>query len=571
MPGKIPKEIKILTRVEVGMVGLCNPVMSMSVMHGSGQAYLKRYNCTLVKDVNEVARQLPRHMSLSDLAVLRPEGCTQQPNDLRFRPAVVLNALRWLQQNNPLYAHVVLDENVFDDPLSVEYSDVEELPFNAEETVELDDALRTVGASVSTNPTTNTSFTETLLLRPPDATSTEQHLQESLVSDDIVREWRGIQPGSQTVVALPRSSTFANPVTHPHYFELCFPNLFPYGRGGPGDLNVLSDVEHARTMLTRGGVYGETYRWYQMYSPYYFTLYAHLMRRKVGGLVATIVKNATTSGHHPTNLRGRNEYAEGEDEDDEGRGLDDDDGADSDNEGGVSYAVHDAELTVANVLAVEAHMRESRNSMRNETVKKLMDRLTPYAQSLPGTVPHIKCERRKLLAMVASHVVSLAGRMVWFVTMTNPAPYSDDLFNILTGTNAPLHFASSDDDVQDITRKVDELDRTSRARLLGEHPALALRLSKLKVDAVWRLLITDGLAQPLGRVSDLWYRTEFQARLIDHIHAMVAVARKQLEDSLHANKSPLPDIVDTQVIACQPVAICVHIMVLFGRMLCGNT
>mmetsp|Transcript_36895 Transcript_36895/g.62124 ORF Transcript_36895/g.62124 Transcript_36895/m.62124 type:complete len:207 (+) Transcript_36895:848-1468(+) len=135
----------------------------------------------------------------------------------------------------------------------------------------------------------------------------------------------------------------------------------------------------------------------------------------------------------------------------------------------------------------------------------------------------------------------------------------------------PLHFASSDDDVQDITRKVDELDRTSRARLLGEHPALALRLSKLKVDAVWRLLITDGLAQPLGRVSDLWYRTEFQARLIDHIHAMVAVARKQLEDSLHANKSPLPDIVDTQVIACQPVAICVHIMVLFGRMLCGNT
>ena len=67
---------------------------------------------------------------------------------------------------------------------------------------------------------------------------------------------------------------------------------------------------------------------------------------------------------------------------------------DSDNEGDVSHADNDPVLSVANVLATmapsggeEANANGRRNTLHDDTVQKLIGRLTPYAQSLPGTAP----------------------------------------------------------------------------------------------------------------------------------------------------------------------------------------
>jgi hypothetical protein len=150
--------------------------------------------------------------------------------------------------------------------------------------------------------------------------------------------------------------------------------------------------------------------------------------------------------------------------------------------------------------------------------------------------------------MISSDVVRRAGRFTWFISMANPAPYTDDVFNVLSATHNPLHEASSDADVLAVTEKVNELTRSARLTVLGDHPALALRLSKLRVNAVWKLLIVDSAAQPLGRVSDVWMRTEFQGRLIDHIHAMVAISSgKPRPGSIHEHKRSLPDIMETEV------------------------
>jgi len=203
---------------------------------------------------------------------------------------------------------------------------------------------------------------------------------------------------------------------------------------------------------------------------------------------------------------------------------------------------------VENIRKAANDVHANRNSLKDPIVKGLINRLTPYAKSLPGTVPHIKCERRKLLAMISSDVVRRAGRFTWFISMAYPAPYTDDVFNVLLATHNPLHEASSDVDVFAVREKVDELTRSTRMTLLGDHPALALRLSKLRVNAVWKLLIVDSAAQPLGRVSDVWMRTEFQGRLIDHIHAMVAISsEKARPGSIHENKRSLPDIMETEV------------------------
>jgi hypothetical protein len=208
----------------------------------------------------------------------------------------------------------------------------------------------------------------------------------------------------------------------------------------------------------------------------------------------------------------------------------------------------DEDFTVENLRKAANNVNANRNSLNDPIVKNLINRLTPFAKSLPGTVPHIKCERRKLLSMISSDVVRRAGRFTWFISMANPAPYTDDVFNVLTGTHNPLHEASSDEDVLAVREKVNELTRGTRVALLGDHPALALRLSKLRVNAVWKILIVDSAAQPLGRVSDVWMRTEFQGRFIDHIHAMVAIScQKSRPGSIHEHKRSLPDIMETEV------------------------
>ena len=311
MTGMIPKEISILTRLEISMVSLCNPVISISIMPSSMQKYMRRYCCTIVKDINDIALKLPRHLDLSEVAVLRAAGKLPRDGyakDLQFRPTAVLAALRWLKANNPMYDHVTVEDASFSNPSSDDFEDVNPLTLDDDDVTELNGALHNVGGGVSTNPSAESSYSEVLLLQTPESNSTEQNLQNNLGIDPNIRKRSKSAPGP-LCIDLNTSSTFVHPMTDKLYYELCFPNLFPYGRGGPGDIHNLSDMEHARAMLQRGSIYGECNRVFQTHPPYYFTVYAHSMRRKVGGIAATIASSAPSSGY-PTNLCGQNDIGE---------------------------------------------------------------------------------------------------------------------------------------------------------------------------------------------------------------------------------------------------------------------
>jgi hypothetical protein len=315
MTGMIPKEINILTRLEISMVSLCNPVMSISIMPSSMQKFMKRYCCTIVKDINDVALKLPRHLDMTEVAVLRAAGKPPQDvhaKDLQFRPTVVLVALRWLKANNPMYAHVVVEDASFDNPSFDDFEDVDPLTLDVDDVTELNGALHNVGDGVST-PSAESSFSEVLLLQTPETTNTEESLQNNLGNDPNVRK-RSNSALGPLFIDLETSSTFVHPMTDELYYELGFPNLFPYGRGGPGNIHNLSVMEHARAMLRRGSIYGKCHRIFQTHPPYYFTVYAHSMRQKVGGIDATIASSAPSTGN-PTNLRGQNEIGDLDEED----------------------------------------------------------------------------------------------------------------------------------------------------------------------------------------------------------------------------------------------------------------
>jgi hypothetical protein len=158
-----------------------------------------------------------------------------------------------------MYAHIVVEDTSFDNPSSDDFEDVDPLTLDADDVTELNGALHNVGGGVSTNPSAEISFSEVLLLQTPETTSTEESLQNTLGSDPNVRKRSKSAPGP-LLIDLETSSTFVHPMTDELYYELCFPNLFPYGRGGPGDIHNLYDMEHARAMLQRGSIYGECHR-----------------------------------------------------------------------------------------------------------------------------------------------------------------------------------------------------------------------------------------------------------------------------------------------------------------------
>ena len=425
------------------------------------------------------------------------------------------SALRWLKQHNFLYKSIEFEESDFGTTSSNEFRDVENvLQLSEEESAEFSEALRTVSEGVSTNPHTVAMDPDIMLLRPPSSTCPEADVRDCLHPDS----------SNNTVipeVVRQRPTDFSHPMTDPYFYEKCFPHLWPYGRGGPGDhLNgeghCMDADTHAKVMLHRGF----DRRW-QQYPPYYFTAYAHSVQRKVGGMVATALRETVNADGEPAN------YAE----------MDEEDAADGEEiHGQTDYARGDPTLTAGNVQALLDGTSTAGIKINDPAVKSILGRLVPYARSVPGSNLHIRYERNKLLAILSSHAVRNEGHLSWFLSSASAEPEHDDIFRIIAGTDNPITSKSTSEEREAVLDVVDTYCAGARRQLLGMHPALAVRLFVIKMDALWTHVLC-GSHQPLGFVQDIWRRIEFQRRLVPHEHAVVWVARNhaatKLPGSMH--------------------------------------
>ena len=99
-PGDVPVELQDLTRVEVTLIALYNPVMTLALVATSGHSVLKDYRFSVVNDVAHVTTQLPAEPSLDTICILRcvrndenvEPAFESQRNELTFRHAKVHTA-----------------------------------------------------------------------------------------------------------------------------------------------------------------------------------------------------------------------------------------------------------------------------------------------------------------------------------------------------------------------------------------------------------------------------------------------------------------------------------------------
>jgi hypothetical protein len=102
--GTIPECLVGLTVVEVSMIALINPITTVR-LEGNSHFVAKTPVYTIMNNVQKIANQLPRRLTLMDFAILRTfKGIKSK--DYSFRPSRVIAALYWLKRNNIHYSTI---------------------------------------------------------------------------------------------------------------------------------------------------------------------------------------------------------------------------------------------------------------------------------------------------------------------------------------------------------------------------------------------------------------------------------------------------------------------------------
>lgn len=187
-----------------------------------------------------------------------------------------------------------------------------------------------------------------------------------------------------------------------YYLPCCFPTLFPYGRGCPSDINGsnITMGVHCAHMLCRGG--GPNPRSFQNSTNYIFTMYTMEMKRKIGGVAYIAEKKILDESQEEDAPPTAEQVLK----------L-------------LSYLENDVGVISSTTADITS------NQIHHDEMKRLLNRLIPYAKGLQGTPMQISHEKSKLMAMISSPVINKEGSFRWFTTFAPSDLYENRLMEIV--------------------------------------------------------------------------------------------------------------------------------------------
>ena len=300
IPGNAPPELIGLTTVEISMIALINPLSKMRLEGKSHYQSTKPTYC-IYNNVNTIAEKLPRQLTDADFAILRTyQG--EISKDFTFRPAVVIRALCWLKENNHLYANVVLEApqpwKTNDGDFHNREMSIATIDLSQDETTLIDEGRDIVDQTDHSADESSGTACDLLLISSYEGSSNMDLLQEAL--EDNVDTGQDENMSSQTVsninaekllaiiVERGGQAEFTDARKEEFLIEMCFPQYFPYGRGGPSDplskhksLPITSRIlKFANLALTSGGHYRKLQNDFRFISLCYFIF----MRKRMAGM-----------------------------------------------------------------------------------------------------------------------------------------------------------------------------------------------------------------------------------------------------------------------------------------------
>ncbi|XP_064625952.1 uncharacterized protein LOC135486782 [Lineus longissimus] len=161
---------------------------------------------------------------------------------------------------------------------------------------------------------------------------------------------------------------------------------------------------------------------------------------------------------------------------------------------------------------ITAKMLTNKDAVR-EILKS--DKGFRFLQPVRGTPPYWERTLKDLFAMIKQ-----IGIPTWFVTFSAAdLRWPEVLHALLLNSSDPK-------------RNIEDLSFQEKSKLLQENPVLAARMFDHRVHVLFHQLLLSK-AEPLGKVVDYFWRTEFQCRGSPHIHCLLWIenAPKLDEDS----------------------------------------
>ena len=332
-----------------------------------------------------------------------------------------------------------------------------------------------------------------------------------------------------------------------HYWEKSFPALYPYGRGGPSDILASGKTfsVYAKHRLMQGGLMFAQGRRYQWNASWIFMAYHTETRRKIAGITGAAAREKT-------DLRATGLADDQETENMNSEILPDNDEmmeflvnqnvhcgnssvnadsylADGSSSGSSSSGDDDEkDFNVARMRNLAAFLKHAEaDPHAPEEIKRLMERMVPYCKDLAGTPLQIAYERKKLLAMISSPLITNDSSWRWFLTMSPADTYEPLLFQIAYLGYYDKYENLSDELIDqepqtaeekewlEVTREkeIKRLTKIERLDILRRHPALSARIFEIKQEAIHHCII-NGVNAPLGIVSHFWRRIEVNCFII---------------------------------------------------------
>ncbi|MCG8622691.1 MAG: hypothetical protein MJE68_11945 [Proteobacteria bacterium] len=107
-PGKVPQCLQGLSQIEEMLIARACPIMTIYRKHG-GQRRYRGHVVNLPQDIQGFLDRLPANVSNLPLLLVRRHEADDTHADFRVRRQYVLEALQWLQHNNPCYHNITTD------------------------------------------------------------------------------------------------------------------------------------------------------------------------------------------------------------------------------------------------------------------------------------------------------------------------------------------------------------------------------------------------------------------------------------------------------------------------------
>ena len=412
-----------------------------------------------MNDLAKIAAQLPRDPDKEMIMLLKREGAC---SSVKFSPYKVNRALRWLVEHNPIYHELYKEGKIHLGDFAE--GEEKEVPITVQLTEEEEEAMMGTVNDTTTNSTIHSAQSDVVLLDIPcEITSKEEDVRSKLHMKEKAEDTKG-------PLHVTEKGDYVAHWQDPTFFDAkAFPHLFPYGCGGlsQGE-HGLKDAELVRLHLMRGDD-----RRFQNSMSYIFTQYTRQTRKEAGG-VAIRASETLGFGNQSANERG-----------DLTSSL-----------GGISESVFGRDIVLGDPIS-ELQCCSNADELLatlekddGKLLRKLLSRLEPFSRGLAGSSLHIAYERKQLLAMLTSRIVSASGMLTIFGTNAPCDRWNPELYDIV--------------DPRALTPQ-------ERAVILRAHPVLAARIFNARVTALFKH-IYEGEAQPFGKVTDHWIRVEFQGQ-----------------------------------------------------------